>query len=176
MPIRTRPASSTDSPTLQHIEHGCRTANTFLPPEMYDPGKLHPRNWRAWMRSEPPFDRHPTPRKAFLAYQHSDIMGFVACMHDSLFGGYQADIAGLFVLPKFRRQGVGTILVVKAAQWLQEDCIDRMTVSCYAHDPSRTFFDRLGGVAISTVQDDSDVSALITYGFVNVKELAARAV
>ena len=175
MQFRTRPATSTDGPTLQHIEHSCRTAFTFLPAELCDPGQIRPRQWRAWLRCEPPFDRHPTPRKAFLAYEHSDILGFVACMHDSLFGGYQADIAGLFVLPTFRREGIGTRLVAQAALWLQEDCIERMTVSCYAHDPSRAFFDRLGGVAISAIEDDSDPAALIAYGFANVKELATHA-
>jgi GNAT superfamily N-acetyltransferase len=176
MPIRIRQASSTDGPTLQHIEHTCRTALTFLPPELCDPGLIRPRNWRAWLRCDPPFDRHPTPRRAFVAYEHSDILGFVGCMHESLFGGYRADIAGLCVLPKFRHLGIGTMLMVKAAQWLQEDGIDRATVSCYARDPCRAFFARLGGVAITQAPDDENPAAIVTYGFVNVKELAARGV
>lgn len=176
MQVRIRQVSTSDGPTLQHIEHSCRAACAFLPAELCDPGQIHPRNWRAWLRCEPPFDRHATPRRAFVAYEHSEVLGFIACMHDSLFGGYQADIAGLYTLPKFRREGIGTQLLIQGAKWLQDDCIDRMTVSCFAHDPARAFFDRLGGVAISTVQDDSDPAAIITYGFVNVKELAGHAI
>src|SRR5438128_1543984 len=44
MRIRTRQASSTDGPTLQHIEHSCRVAFTYLPFEMRDPGLIRPRN------------------------------------------------------------------------------------------------------------------------------------
>jgi len=174
MQIRTRQATSTDGPTLMHIEHGCRTAATFLPPELCDPGQIRPRQWRAWLKCAPPFDRHPTKRLAYVAYEHSDILGFIAVMHDSIFAGYRADIAGLYVIPQYRREGIGTALLVKAALWLHEDGIDRVTVDCYAHDPTRAFFDRNGGVVISSMSDESDPAARITYGFDNMKELAAR--
>ncbi len=157
-----------------HIEHGCRTAAMFLPPELRDPGLFKPRQWRAWLRCDPPFDRHPSKRIAFLAYEHSDILGFVAVMHDSIFAGYRADIAGLMVTPKYRREGIGTALLVRAAKWLQEDGIDRVTADCYALDPTREFFNRKGGVVIASISDYSDPAARITYGFSNLKELAAR--
>lgn len=173
MKIRIRPASPTDSPTLMHIEHSCRTAATFLPLELHDPGQIRPRQWRAWLNCSPPYDRHPTPRTAFVAYEHSDILGFIAIMHDSLFGGYHADIAGLFVLPKYRREGIGGALLIAAARWLQHDGIGRVTVDCYAKDPTRSFFDRFGGVVIASTNDESP-AATITYGFANLKELAAR--
>jgi GNAT superfamily N-acetyltransferase len=174
MEIRIRQATSTDGPTLMHIENGCRTAALFLPPELRDPGQFKPRLWKAWLRCDPPFDRHPSKRAAFLAYEHSDILGFVSVMHDSIFAGYRADIAGLMVVPTSRRERVGTKLLVKAAQWLQEDGIDRVTVDCFAHDPTRDFFDRNGGVVIASISDDSDPAAKITYGFANLRELAAK--
>jgi GNAT superfamily N-acetyltransferase len=157
-----------------HIEHGCRTAAAFLPPDLRDPGQIRPRQWRAWLKCAPPFDRHPTKRLAFVAYEHSDILGFIAVMHDSIFAGYRADIAGLYVTPQYRREGIGTTLLVRAAQWLHEDGIDRVTVDCFAHDPTRAFFDRLGGVVIASISDESDIAARITYGFDNLRELAAR--
>ena len=157
-----------------HIEHGCRTAAMFLPLEARDPGLFKPRQWRAWLRCDPPFDRHPSKRLAFLAYEHTETLGFIAVMHDSIFAGYRADIAGLMVVPQFRREGVGTALLVRAANWLQEDGIDRVTADCFAHDPTREFFNRNGGVVIASISDDSDPAAKITYGFSNLKELAAR--
>jgi GNAT superfamily N-acetyltransferase len=157
-----------------HIEHGCRTAATFLPSNMHDPGLIRPHDWRAWLRCDPPFDRHPTKRLAYMAYEHSDILGFIAVMHESTFAGYGADVAGLFVVPEYRRKGIGTRLLVHAARWLQEDNINRLTVDCYAHDPCREFFGRNGGVVIASVSDDSDPAARITYGFDNLKELAAH--
>ena len=174
MPLRIRQASPTDSPTLMHVEHTCRAASTFLPPDLRDPGTIRPRQWRAWLNCSPPFDRHPTARKIFVAYEFSDILGFIAVMHDSLFGGYRADIAGLFVLPRYRRRGIATALLVHAAKWLQEDGISRVTAACHAHDPSRTFFERRGGVVIASATDDTDPTAVITYGFANLRELAAR--
>jgi hypothetical protein len=68
-----------------HIEHSSRTAATFLPMNLHDPGILRPRQWRAWLTCSPPFDRHPTQRTAFVAYEHSDILVFIAVMHDSIF-------------------------------------------------------------------------------------------
>jgi len=174
MKVRIRTASPTDSPTLMHIEHSCRAAALFLPPELRDPGQFRPRNWRAWLNCAPPFDRHPTRRTAFVAFEHSDILGFVSVMHDSLFGGYRADIAGLFVLPRYRREGIGGTLLIAAARWLQEDGITRVTADCYAKDPTRSFFDRLGGVVIASTSDDTNPAAIITYGFANLKELAAK--
>ena len=157
-----------------HIEHGCRTAATFLPPNLRDPGQIRPHPWRAWLNCTPPYDRHPTKRLAYLAYEFSDILGFLAVMHDSIYAGYRADVAGLYVIPKYRREGIGTALLVRAAKWLHEDGIDRMTVDCFAHDPTRPFFDRNGGVVIASISDESDPAAKITYGFDNLKELAAR--
>jgi GNAT superfamily N-acetyltransferase len=174
MDLRIRQAVSSDGPTLMHMEHGCRAAATFLPTELRDPGLIRPRDWRAWLRCDPPFDRHPTKRLAYLAYEHTDTLGFIAVMHESIFGGYGADVAGLFVVPQYRRAGTGTKLLVRAARWLQEDGIERMTADCFAHDASREFFEHNGGVVIASISDDSDPAARITYGFANLKELAAR--
>jgi len=177
MAFRVRPGSSTDGPTLMHIEHSCRTAATFLPESLRDPGQNRPRSWRQWILCHPPYDRHPTARAVFVVYEHNDILGFVAAVHDSLFGGYRADIASLYVLPKYRRRGLGEMLLVRAARWLQEDGISRVTADCYARDRCRGFCDRMGGVVISSTQDDAavvDMAAVVTYGFANFKELAAR--
>ncbi len=95
-------------------------------------------------------------------------------MYDSLFAGYRADIAALNVLPRYRRRGTAGALFVKAAQWLQEDGITRVTADCFAHDPTRSFFDRLGGFVIGSTSDDTDPEAKITYGFANLRELALR--
>jgi GNAT superfamily N-acetyltransferase len=175
MAPRIRPGSSTDALTLMHIEQSCRTAAKFLPQLLRDPGQSRPRAWRPWILCHPPFDRQPTPRAVFVAYEHSDILGFVAAMHDSLFGGYRADVAGLFVLPRYRRRGIGTALLVRAARWLQEDGISRVTADCHARDPSRGFFERMGGVVIAnTGAGEDDPMAVVTFGFVNFRELAAR--
>lgn len=157
-----------------HIEHSCRVAASFLPETLRDPGHVRPRNWRAWLLCTPPYDRHPSTRAVFVAYDHNDIQGFVAVMHGSLFGGYRADIAGLYVLPRYRRRGIGGMLLVRTARWLQESEIRRVTVDCFARDPGRGFFDRMGGVVIASTSDETESGARITYGFANLKELAAR--
>jgi GNAT superfamily N-acetyltransferase len=130
--------------------------------------------WRAWLNCWPPYDRNATPRIGYVAYEHSDIFGFGAVMHDSLFAGYRAHVSGLYVLPRYRRQHAGTALFIKLAQWLQQDGITRCTADCYAADPTRNFFHRLGGFVIASATDESNPTALITYGFANLKELAAR--
>jgi GNAT superfamily N-acetyltransferase len=158
-----------------HIEHSSRAACGFLPEELREPGRVRPRNWRAWVLCQPPFDRNPAPRAVFVAYEHCDVMGFVAVVKDSPYGGYRADLAGFYVLPKLRRRGIGGLLLVRAAKWLQDDGISRATVDCFAREPSRAFFDRMGGVVISNTGDPAeDPAAKVTYGFANLRELAAR--
>ncbi len=109
-----------------------------------------------------------------MAFEHNDILGFITVMHGSLFGGYLADIAGLYVLPRHRRHGIGGLLMAQAARWLKPNEISRVTAVAFAHDPTRSFYARLGGFVISSAMDESDPGAMSTYGFSNFKELAAR--
>ena len=77
----------------------------FSSARLRNPGQIRPRQWRAWLRLPPPFDRHPTKRLAYVAYEYSDILGFIAVMHDSIFAGYRADIAGSVVIPSSGGKG-----------------------------------------------------------------------
>ena len=86
-----------------------------------------------------------------------------------------ADVAYLYVLPRYRRQGIGGTLLIAAARWLQADGIARVTVDCFAKDPTRSFFHRLGAFVIASTADNSDPAAIITYGFANLKELPSKA-
>jgi GNAT superfamily N-acetyltransferase len=171
MNFRIRQGSPTDGPTLMHIEHSCRAAASFLPEQLREPGQVRPRIWRSWILCSPPYDRHPTPRALFVAYDQNDVGGFVAVMHDSLFAGYHADIAGLFVLPRWRRKGIGRGLLGRAALWLSDGGLTRFTIDCFAGDSNRAFLDRQGGVVISSTADPEDRAAIITYGFSDLRSL-----
>jgi GNAT superfamily N-acetyltransferase len=170
MKWRFRQASPTDAPVLMHIERACRLDDAFLSMEQR---LAHaPRLWRAWFQCAPPFDRHPSVRRGFIAYEHNDIFGFIACAHDSMYAGYRADVAGLYVLPRYRRAGIGQTLFAEAARWLAADGITRMTMTGYARSAVRPFGERLGGFVIQSVADEADPAALITFGFSNLSELA----
>ena len=108
MQYRVRIGSGTDGPVLMHIEHACRLAAAFLPD---DARWAKPRMWRAWLQCTPPFNRNPTPRRIHIAYQGSEILGFIAAAHDSMYGGYDAHIHGIYVLPRYRRHHVGFALL-----------------------------------------------------------------
>jgi len=143
----------------------------FLPFEMREPGQIRVRNWRSWLLCAPPYDRNATPRVAFVAYEHNDVLGFVAVKHDSIYAGYRADITGPFVLPNYRRRGIGKALMRRAAEWLNQDGIDRATVDCYLHDPTRPFFHRMGGFVIASADDEP--GAVVTFGLSQMLELSS---
>ena len=115
MAVMIREGSGTDGPALMHIELACRVARGDAVAR--GRGRGYPRNWRAWLACAPPFDRHPTLRRIFVAFDHSDVLGFIACSHDSMYAGYRAEVAALYVAPRHRRQGIGRRLFRAAAAW-----------------------------------------------------------
>ena len=172
MKCSLRQASPTDGPALMHIEQACRVARSFLPESDRAPGLS--RQWRAWLQCSPPFDRHPSIRRAFVAFDHADIFGFIAVSHDSMYAGYRADVAGLYVLPRYRRRGFGRALLTAAAHWLVPDGITRLTLTGYQRDATRPFGERLGGFVIHSPSDETDPRGLITFGFANLAEIAGH--
>ncbi|HVX84179.1 MAG TPA: GNAT family N-acetyltransferase [Phycisphaerae bacterium] len=169
MECKIRQASPTDGPALMHIEQACRVAADFLPEEQR--AGAGPRAWRGWLQCAPPFDRHPSVRRAFVAYDHAEIFGFIAASHDSMYAGYRADVAGMYVLPRYRRRGIGRALVRAAARWLVADGITRMTLTGYERAGTRGFGERLGGFVIES-PSEVEGGGLITFGFTNLAEMA----
>jgi GNAT superfamily N-acetyltransferase len=173
MDCRIRQASPTDGPALMHIEQACRVAGAFLPEEELGGGRgMGPRMWRAWLQCAPPFDREPSVRRAFAAFDQADIFGFIAVSHDSMYAGYRADVAGLHVLPRYRRRGIGRLLVKATARWLVADGITRMTLTGYERAGTRGFGERLGGFVIDSPSGAEAGGRLITFGFTNLAEMA----
>jgi len=169
MDYRIRQGSPTDAPSLMHIEHACRVAAGYLPEEMRF---ARPRLWRPWLQCNPPFNRNPSVRRIYVAFQHTDILGFVAAAHDSLYGGYDSHIHGLYVLPRYRRQRIGFALLHFMAVWLDNEGLSRATVDTFAGDPTRQFFHRRGAFVISTSEGTPDPASIITYGFPDLRQLA----
>jgi len=153
-----------------HIEQACRLQHTFLPLDIRNTTK--PRPWRAWMLCDPPFNRNPTRRLVYLAYDVNDILGFAAVEQDSIYAGYRSDLSALYVLPRYRGRGIARALMIHVSRWLFHDGITRMTAPCFAHEPTREFFDRMGGFVIGGADATAEATSIITYGFTNVMEMA----
>lgn len=169
MAVDIRPGSTTDAPALMHVELACRVARGDS--VEWCRAKGIPRPWRAWLGCAPPFDRHPSLRRIFVAYEHNDLLGFIACAHDSVYAGYRADVAGLYVTPRLRRRGIARRLLQAAAEWLMHDGISRMTMIAAADDGARPFGTRLGGFVIDSPQEAAP-GKILTLGFANLAELA----
>lgn len=169
MDYRVRPGSPTDGPVLMHMEHACRLAAQYLPEEAR---WFKPRQWRAWVQCQPPYARNPTERRIYVAYNGSDILGFIAAAQDSIYGGYDSHVHGIYVLPRYRRHRIGFALLQFMALWLDQHGSARLTVSAFAGDPTREFFRRMGAFVIDSGGPMPEPGTLLTYGFPSVRALA----
>lgn len=174
MKFMIRQASTTDAPTLAHMELATKlSCYGFLTEQQR--AAMTPRGWREWLLNEPPFHHPQSFRRCFLAYDWNNIFGFAAVRHQSNYAGFAADLSGLFVVPRNQRQGVGRALLVAAARWLAVDEIYTMTVDCYAAGPGGGFLERMGGRVIDRWSATDGPEDYITFGFNNLREIVRNA-
>ena len=84
---------------------------------------------------------------------NSRIVGFICAFadHDAVYGSY---IDNLHVAPDVHGIGIGRALMARAGTWLSARCPDRGVYLWVmaANTPARTFYDRLDGRNVETVE------------------------
>ena len=166
-----RQASTTDSPSLAHIELAVQiSCHSHLPEQQR--AAIQPHAWREWILNTAPYHHPQSLRRVFVAYDWHDIFGFIAIRHQSNYAGFSADISGMYVLKRYQRMGLGRALLVAAARWLAVDDICTLTVDCLADGPAPGFLERMGGRVLDRWDDEEP---RITYGFNNLREIVAAA-
>jgi ribosomal protein S18 acetylase RimI-like enzyme len=85
---------------------------------------------------------------------------------------YEGELVALHVRPPFQRQGIGRRLVAAAAGHLRSRGCSSMKLWVLADNPSRGFYERLGGQPIaqkSISVDESDFRAVeVAYGWMDI--------
>ncbi|MGD0804558.1 MAG: GNAT family N-acetyltransferase [Candidatus Bathyarchaeia archaeon] len=95
----------------------------------------------------------PTSQDAvFVAEDDSkNIVGFAICGKDRDNDPiYEGELIGIYILEKMQRQGIGRRLVNASTQYLRSRGFNSMMVWVLAVNPSRHFYEKLGGEHVQT--------------------------
>jgi ribosomal protein S18 acetylase RimI-like enzyme len=88
---------------------------------------------------------------------------------------FRGELCGLYVLPDRHGQGIGRRLVATFACWLSDSGFDSMLVWVLADNPSRRFYERLGGQFVAEKQTQIGQQSLgeVAYGWDDVRLLSS---
>lgn len=86
---------------------------------------------------------------------------------------YQGELYALYLLQDYQRQGLGRALVAQAARRLQQQGFANMLVWVLAENPSRHFYEALGGVWVAEKNIDIGGATLVevAYGWSDLQSL-----
>ncbi len=91
--------------------------------------------------------------------------------------GYEAELFAIYILREYQGLGIGTQLVREITQWLLSKRMDSMRLWVVARNPSRGFYETLGGKLIDRAyMNFGDAKRLILgYGWKDIRPLAELA-
>ena len=149
MPISIRKAGPTDVEGIAkvHVETMRTTYKGIYPDAFLSSlavGQVRNR-WESVYLSP---ESHDT---VYVAEDDSKIVGFVIYGQDrDNDQTYKGEVIGLYILQDMQRRGIGKQLMRAAGKDLKSQGIDSMMVWVLANNPSRGFYERLGGEHVQT--------------------------
>jgi L-amino acid N-acyltransferase YncA len=109
---------------------------------------------------------------------HGQIQGFVAGGVEREQGcGYGSELYAIYLQHELQRSGAGSLLTQKLAQWLQSHGYRNMRVWVLEQNPSRAFYERLGGALLpetKTVEFGGKTYIERAYGWGDLSILSNR--
>lgn len=170
--IRIRGATADDGAGLARVQvDSYRAAYAGLLPAEYLAGfsyEEQERDWRGWLAS------HPEDVLLVAVEEGGEVVGYaLARAGASSIVPYDGELVALHVRGRLQRQGLGRRLVAAAAGALRQRGCTALMVWVMEGNPSRGFYERLGGRLIGrqTVTLDEGVTAVeVAYGWPDIEE------
>jgi GNAT superfamily N-acetyltransferase len=109
-----------------------------------------------------------------VAEQDGQIVGFVSGgperSGDSLYSG---EVYAIYILPAHQRKGIGRLLIREAVQALLAQGFSNMLIWVLSDNPSRTFYEALGGefVREQPIQIGAQTLTEAAYGWIGITPL-----
>ncbi|MFV3077137.1 GNAT family N-acetyltransferase [Niveispirillum fermenti] len=172
-----RSASPADAAGIAavHVESWRATYPGMLP-DRYLVGlstAVHERRWRGLLQGPP-----QRGRRTFVAQAGGEVVGFASCGPQRTgLPGYGGEFYAVYLLDRVQGQGLGRRLLGAMAQGLLADGRGAAVVWVLRDNPSRFFYERLGG-ALLAEQPLSFAGARLTecaYGWADLLPLARLA-
>lgn len=145
--IVLRQAVTSDAETLAALHtESWRSAYRGILSDDYLDGTIFDERRKYWQESV----NAPRPERRFvlIAEQADEAVAFVSVFLDEE-PGYGALLHNLHVRPHLKGQGLGKLLMAKAAQWTLEQNVKQMYLWVFeANNEARKFYESLGGKAV----------------------------
>jgi ribosomal protein S18 acetylase RimI-like enzyme len=165
MAIRIRTANTNDAQGIAkvHIDTMRTTHHGILPDEFLS-SLSYDRARRKWETTY----LNPNSQDAVSVAEDEtgNIVGFAICGpdrdNDSV---YKGELYGIYVLQKMQRRGIGKQLMLAAVQDLRSRGFSSMLVWVLADNPSRRFYESLGGEHVQTRDTTMGGKPLKEFGY-----------
>ena len=174
--LRIRPAQPADAPALAHVHVACwRTTYCGILPERFLAEQSLAHRLQQWKR------HLADPQRATCDLVAEDTSGCIVAFASAglqLGGhpGYRGELFTLYVLRPYQRQGVGRRLMRQVCGHLLQRHIRSMLVCALKDNPSRAFYESLGGKLLGEQPLFLGETAVpeVAYGWKDLAVLARR--
>lgn len=171
MRIRLARVTDADGVARVHVE-SWRTTYPGLVPEEYLARLSCERQTHFWVGA---LDERRSGQRVWVAEEEGgEIVGFATAgperSRDPVYGG---ELYGIYLVQRVQRQGLGRQLVREAARWLDERGLGAMLVWVLADNPSRRFYEALGGefVRQQVITIGGSELVEVAYGWLSLEPL-----
>ena len=150
MSIRVRTANVNDAEAIARVQVDTwRTAYQGIVSEEYLSNMSYDRPRQMWERS---LLDEKSQNSVYVAEDDSGkVLGFVSCGPDrDSDPTYRGETYAVYVLQETQMRGIGRELMLTAAKDLMSRGFDSMIVWVLADNPSRRFYEKLGGTCVQT--------------------------
>lgn len=165
MPFRIKKADAKDAAGIARVHIDTwRTSYRGIVPDNHLSNLSYNTSRRQWERAL--LDRKSQPAVYIAEDDAGDVVGFVSCGPDrDNDPTYVGEIFALYVLQKMQRMGIGGQLMTAAVRDLKSRGLNSMIVWVLAANPSRRFYERLGGDHVQTRNITIGGKQLEEYGY-----------
>jgi GNAT superfamily N-acetyltransferase len=153
-----------------HVDAWRETYRGIVPDEILNQ-LSYERRAQNWKRSIA--ERHQC---LFVAEDAGRIAGFVnAGPGREAPGGFDSEIYAIYLLRAHQGRGTGAALFLAAVQWLAEEGFQNMFLWVLAENPTRRFYERMGGVELgSKTTELGEPLQEVCYGWRGIKNVSLR--
>lgn len=105
------------------------------------------------------------------------VVGFASSGKSRENSDYQAELYAIYILEEHQRKNIGRRLLEDSSAWLMECGHSSMVVWILAENPSRRFYESLGGIEVNTKDLPIGKQSLkaVAYGWKDISNIARTA-
>jgi ribosomal protein S18 acetylase RimI-like enzyme len=169
-----RRARASDAAAIAHVQiEGWRSTYRGIVDDEFLDSMSHEERTEQWLEHL----EQATNETFVAADEDGQVIAFASCGRErSGRGDYEGELLAIYILPERRRRGLGRRLVAQAARAFFEKGTNSMLVWVLSDNPSRRFYESLGGrfVAEQPLEIGKQMLTEVAYGWDDLEPLLER--